>query len=41
MSPNLTPAAKRYEKNVLIYEQMIYNTVQMVGGGSHFEFMSR
>ncbi|KAL7052544.1 hypothetical protein ACKWTF_004904 [Chironomus riparius] len=41
MSPNLTPAHKRYEINAIIYEQLIYNTVKMVGGGSYFEFMSR
>ena len=41
MSPNLTPAHERYEINAIIYEQLIYNTVRMVGGGSYFEFMSR
>lgn len=41
MSPNLTPAHKRYELNAIIYEQLIYNTVKMVGGGSYFEFMTR
>ncbi|XP_070501647.1 probable tubulin polyglutamylase ttll-15 [Chironomus tepperi] len=41
MSPNLTPAEERYEENALIYEQLIYNTVHMIGGGSYFEFMSR
>ena len=41
MSPNLTPAAEMYEENTIIYEQLIYNTVNMIGGGSYFEFMSR
>lgn len=41
MSPNLTPAAKIYEENAIIYEQLIYNTAHMIGGGSYFEFMSR
>jgi tubulin monoglycylase TTLL15 len=41
MSPNLTPAAEKYERNALIYEQLIYNVVKMIGGGSHHEFFSR
>ena len=41
MSPNLTPAAEKYEKNSLIYEQLIYNVVKMIGGSSKHEFMSR
>ena len=41
MSPNLTPAADVYEENAVIYEQLIYNTVQMIGGSSYFEFMTR
>lgn len=41
MSPNMTPAEKRFENNSLIYEPMIYSTVQMIGGGSYHEFMSR
>jgi D-alanine-D-alanine ligase-like ATP-grasp enzyme len=41
MSPNLTPAQNKYEENAKIYEQMIYSVVKMIGGASHYEFMSR
>ena len=41
MSPNLTPAAKKYEENAKIYEPLVYNTIQIIGGASHFEFHSR
>lgn len=41
MSPNLTPVDEKYEKNSLIYEQLIYNVIKMIGGGSYHEFMSR
>ncbi|KAG5677462.1 hypothetical protein PVAND_007220 [Polypedilum vanderplanki] len=41
MSPNLTPADKRYEENCNLYEPMVYNVVQMIGGASYFEFMAR
>ena len=32
MSPNLTPAKEKYERNSVQYEQVIYNAVQVVGG---------
>ncbi|KAG5680163.1 hypothetical protein PVAND_009688 [Polypedilum vanderplanki] len=41
MSPNLTPAEKRYEENCNLYEPLVYNAVQMVGGASYYEFMAR
>lgn len=41
MSPNLTPAAERFEINALIYEQLVYNTLKMIGGGSYHEFWAR
>jgi tubulin monoglycylase TTLL15 len=41
MSPNMTPAEARFEENSKLYEPMIHSTVQMVGGASHHEFMSR
>jgi hypothetical protein len=41
MSPNLTPVEKRHEPNVQMYEPLVYNTLKMIGGASHFEFMAR
>lgn len=41
MSPNLTPAHEQFEENVLLYEQLIYNAVKMIGGGSYHEFWAR
>ena len=41
MSPNLTPIDDFYEENALIYEQVVYNTLQIVGLGSYFDVMSR
>lgn len=41
MSPNLTPALKKFENNALIYEQLVYNTIKMIGGGSYHEFYAR
>lgn len=32
MSPNLTPAHEKYERNAVQYEQVIYNALQIVGG---------
>jgi D-alanine-D-alanine ligase-like ATP-grasp enzyme len=41
MSPNLTPAHERFADNAMFYEQVIYNAVKMIGGGSYQEFMTR
>ncbi|KAL7013776.1 hypothetical protein ACKWTF_015571 [Chironomus riparius] len=41
MSPNITPARKKDEEYAKIYEQLVYNLVKMIGGGSYFEFMTR
>ena len=41
MSPNITPTRKNDEEYTKIYEQLVFNIVKMIGGGSHFEFMSR
>lgn len=41
MSPNLTPANERFENNGIMYEQLVYNTINMIGGGSYYEFWSR
>lgn len=41
MSPNLTPTEEVYEEHALIYEQLIYNTLQIVGGGSYYEMVAR
>lgn len=41
MSPNMTPAEERFERNSMIYEPMIYTTIQMIGGANYAEFTSR
>lgn len=41
MSPNLTPAHKQFEENILLYEQLVFNTIKMIGGGSYHEFWAR
>lgn len=41
MSPNVSPANEKYEENVLIYEQLVFNVIQMIGAGSSYEFWSR
>lgn len=40
LSPNLTPMFKRFESNAVTNEQLIYNTLQLVGAGSYFDLMS-
>jgi tubulin monoglycylase TTLL15 len=39
MSPNLTPMHGHPEHNSVIYEQLIYNTLKLIGAGSYFEMM--
>jgi hypothetical protein len=41
MSPNLTPADEEYEEHALIYEQLIYNTLNIVGASSYYEMVAR
>jgi hypothetical protein len=41
MSPNLTPADDRTQENTLINEQVVYDTVKLIGGQTRHEFMSR
>ncbi|KAG5677463.1 hypothetical protein PVAND_007221 [Polypedilum vanderplanki] len=41
MSPNLTPAKKKHEKYTTVYEQLVYNTINLVGAGSYEVLMSR
>jgi glutathione synthase/RimK-type ligase-like ATP-grasp enzyme len=41
MSPNITPTAKKYEKNAKIREKMVYDTVSLVGIASEFDLMAR
>lgn len=41
MSPNLTPAHVKFEDNALIYEQLVYNVIKIIGGGSFYEFWAR
>lgn len=41
MSPNLTPFSDEFEENALIYEQVVYNTLEIVSAGSYFDFMTR
>lgn len=37
MSPNLTPSRAKFETNALSYEQVVYNTLKLVGLGSYVE----
>lgn len=41
MSPNLTPAEDRFEEHSMIYEQLVYDTLRIVGAGSYDDLMSR
>lgn len=41
MSPYLTPTNERFENYSLGYEQLIYNTMKIIGAGSHGEFKQR
>jgi len=41
MSPNMTPISNKFEENSIFYEQIIYNVVKMIGGGSFMEFVGR
>jgi hypothetical protein len=41
MSPNLTPAKEEHEKYALIYEQLVFNTLKLVGAGSYDDFKTR
>lgn len=38
LSPNLTPTEDRYERWSLGYEQVISNTLNLIGAGSYLEF---
>ena len=38
LSPNLTPTANKFEKWSLGYEQVISNTLNLIGAGSYVEF---
>lgn len=40
MSPNLTPMYERFEENAIIHEQLVYETLKLVGVGSYFDFMA-
>ncbi|CAO1339005.1 unnamed protein product [Diamesa hyperborea] len=37
MSPNLTPAEDKYEHHAMSYEQVVYNTLKLVGLGTYSE----
>jgi Tubulin-tyrosine ligase family len=41
MSPNLTPASDYYEENGKMYEQIVFNTMKIIGTNSYHEFKSR
>lgn len=41
LSPNLTPSNPKKQEYTLIYEQVVYNAVKIIGGQSYHEFMSR
>lgn len=41
MSPNLTPTNEMFENYSLGYEQLIFNTLKVIGAGSHSEIKQR
>lgn len=41
MSPNLTPSEDRHEPNGLGYEQVVYNTLKLVGAENYHTYMFR
>lgn len=41
MSPNLTPINDEFKENALIYEQVVYNTIMLIGAGSYYDVMTR
>lgn len=42
MSPNLTPSDNQEEYHYsLIYEQLIYNTLNLIGAGSLYDLKAR
>lgn len=40
MSPNLTPAEPRFESNAITNEQIVHDTLQLVGAGSYSDLMN-
>lgn len=40
LSPNLTPMADRFEINALTYEQLVYETLELVGAGRSLDLMA-
>ncbi|CRL07682.1 CLUMA_CG020639, isoform A [Clunio marinus] len=40
-SPSMTPMNEKYESYTLMYQQIVYNTVKLVGIGSNMDLMSR
>ncbi|KAG5677464.1 hypothetical protein PVAND_007222 [Polypedilum vanderplanki] len=41
MSPELAPKIEKFEHNSLIFEQLLYNTLKLIGAGSYDDYMSR
>jgi hypothetical protein len=41
MSPNLTPGKEEYAKNSLVYEQLVFNAVNLIGASNYDSFMTR
>jgi tubulin monoglycylase TTLL15 len=41
MSPNITPNSKRFEKNAIKREKMIFEAVNLIGAGNRFDLMTR
>lgn len=40
MSPNLTPSYEKFEGNALTNEQVVHDTLKLIGAGSYMELMS-
>lgn len=41
LSPNITPTCAKFECNAKIREQMVYDTLRLVGAGSYYDLMNR
>ena len=41
MSPNITPTSRKFEKNAVVREKMVYEAMNLVGASSYLDLMTR
>lgn len=41
LSPNITPTSEKFERNAKIREQMVYDSLRLIGANSYFDLMNR